>query len=261
MFTHGRIRRGIIVECTLKLRPVVQGVVATIGAFFDSVELAAGAAASITAEGHAPAIMELMDGRTLECVGKHIGENLLAKGSSYFLVQCDGPEALDQAHAIAEIIRGSGGTAALTADPEESARLVDVRRLAFPALESLGKMLVEDIAVARDRMQQAFAKIAALEKEYGLIIPTSCHAGDGNLHPTFVYEGEIVPKGIWLAAGELFSYALELGGTLTGEHGVGLLKRNWLEDELGPDQLLLQKGIKSLFDPSNILNPGKVFTP
>lgn len=252
---------GIIVECTLKLRPTVRGVAATIGAFFESVELAAGAAASITAEGHVPAIMELMDRRTLECVGRYTGDDLLAKGSSYFLVQCDGPAALQQAQAIADIIATAGGTAALTTDPEESARLVDIRRLAFPALESLGKMLVEDIAVPRSRMRLAFAKIAALEKKYELIIPTACHAGDGNLHPTFVYQGDTVPDGVWLAAGELFSYALELGGTLTGEHGIGLLKRSWLEDELGVDQLLLQKGIKSVFDPSNILNPGKIFVP
>jgi glycolate oxidase len=131
--------------------------------------------------------------------------------------------------------------------------------MAFPALESMGKMLVEDIAVPRDRMQEAFAKIRKLEQEYEIIIPTACHAGDGNLHPTFVYQGDEVPEKIWRAAGELFSYALELGGTLTGEHGIGLLKRNWLEEELGHDQLLLQKSIKNAFDPANILNPGKVF--
>jgi len=90
-------------------------------------------------------------------------------------------------------------------------------------------------------------------------IATVAHAGDGNLHPNFVFEGTVVPPEVWQAADEMFLAALRLGGTLTGEHGVGLLKRRWLGDELGNDQLELQRDIKRLFDPLGILNPGKVF--
>jgi glycolate oxidase len=85
------------------------------------------------------------------------------------------------------------------------------------------------------------------------------HAGDGNLHPNFIYQGDEVPPEIWSAADEVFLACLRLGGTLTGEHGVGLLKRRWLRDELGDDQVDLQRELKRVFDPTNILNPGKIF--
>jgi glycolate oxidase len=250
---------GIVVECTLKLRPVVVGRVVTIGAFFDSVEDAARAASGITKAGHVPAIMELMDERTVECVTRFADENLKGRGSAYLLVQCDGQGATETARDVTELIALAGGRPEATEDPEESERLVDLRRKAFPAVETLGTLLVEDIAVPRDKMSQAFASIRGLEEQYGLVIPTTCHAGDGNLHPTFVFDGDTVPDAVWAAAGELFSLALELGGTLSGEHGIGLLKRKWLADELGPDQFELQRQIKALFDPLNILNPGKVF--
>ncbi|MBT2586554.1 FAD-binding oxidoreductase [Arthrobacter sp. ISL-95] len=250
---------GIIVEATLKLQPLVRGDIVTIGAFFDTVQEGARASAAITGAGHVPAIMELMDRRTLECVAHYTGDDLLSRGGAYFLVQCDGPAAADTAKQVTDLINAAGGRTETTVDASEAERLVGLRRQAFPALESMGTMLVEDIAVPRNMMNAAFAKIRELEHKYDLIIPTTCHAGDGNLHPTFVFNGSTVPETIWAAAGELFTYALEVGGTLTGEHGVGLLKRAWLADELGPDQYQLQRQIKAIFDPANILNPGKVF--
>ena len=104
-----------------------------------------------------------------------------------------------------------------------------------------------------------FAAIGAIEAKYGITIPTVAHAGDGNLHPNFIFQGDDVPEEIWSAADEMFLAALRLGGTLTGEHGVGILKRRWLRDELGDDQYQLQRSIKQVFDPLGILNPGKVF--
>ncbi|MDJ0350253.1 FAD-linked oxidase C-terminal domain-containing protein [Cryobacterium sp. PH29-G1] len=250
---------GIIVECTLKLQPAVAGTRSTIGAFFPALEQAIDAVSRITEAGLVPAIMELLDRRTLECVGTYTAQNLLAQGSSYLLVQCDGPAALPDAEAVAGFIEAAGGTAFTTMDPDESARLVNIRRQAFPALESMGTMLVEDVAVPRDRVADMFRKVVELEDRYDIMIPTACHAGDGNLHPSFVYQGATVPDEIWSAAGELFAYALELGGTLSGEHGIGLLKRRWLGAELGDDLLDIQRQIKTLFDPRDILNPGKVF--
>jgi glycolate oxidase len=125
-------------------------------------------------------------------------------------------------------------------------------------------VLIEDIAVPRSALPEIFAAIADIGERYGIAIPTVAHAGDGNLHPNFVYEpGDdgLVPEHIWDAANELFLAALRLGGTLTGEHGVGILKRRWLRDELGDDQVALQRQIKRVFDPRGILNPGKVFPP
>ena len=104
-----------------------------------------------------------------------------------------------------------------------------------------------------------FAEIRRIESDRGIEIPTVAHAADGNLHPNFIVHSDEVPEHIWDAAGELFQSALGLGGTLTGEHGVGLLKKRWLADELGDVQWQLQKEIKGVFDPQGLLNPGKVF--
>jgi glycolate oxidase len=106
-----------------------------------------------------------------------------------------------------------------------------------------------------------FEAIQEVEREFGISIPTVAHAGDGNLHPNFVYQGEEVPEIIWQAADALFLSAIRLGGTLTGEHGIGILKRRWLEAELGAEQVDLQRRIKATFDPRGLLNPGKVFDP
>ena len=124
-------------------------------------------------------------------------------------------------------------------------------------------MLVEDVAVPRDRMVEMFDALDDIAERYGLFIATPSHAGDGNLHPTIVFEGSLddVPEHVWQAASEMFTKALELGGTLSGEHGIGLLKRRWLGEELGTRQYELQQQIKRLFDPKDILNPGKVFAP
>ena len=130
-----------------------------------------------------------------------------------------------------------------------------------PAMEAVGQVLIEDVAVPRSALPDMFRAIRQIEKDFDVEIPTVAHAGDGNLHPNFIYSGDNVPGHIWEAADALFRAAVDLGGTLTGEHGVGLLKRRWLKDELGDTQWQLQWHIKQLFDPQNILNPGKVFFP
>jgi glycolate oxidase len=147
-------------------------------------------------------------------------------------------------------------------DPAEGERLFAIRRAFHPALESQGSVLIEDIAVPRSVLPEIFAAIGTIGERYGIVIPTVAHAADGNLHPNFVFEpmpDGSVPEQIWAAAGELFAEALRLGGTLTGEHGIGTLKKRWLRDELGDDQVEIQRQIKAVFDPNGILNPGKVF--
>jgi glycolate oxidase len=250
---------GVIVEATVRLRRQVPGTVSTIAAYFPSVADAAAASAAITAAGIGPAVMELLDASSLEAAGAHLGLDLTSQGAAYLLVQTDGAGSAEQAELALAIIVAHGGTAELTTDPAEGERLLAVRRSVHPALEATGTLLIEDVSVPRSQMPAMFAAIAELESKYGFRIPTLAHAGDGNLHPTFAYRGEVVPDVLWEAAGELFATALKLGGTLTGEHGVGLLKKRWLADELGADQLELQKQVKAVFDPHGILNPGKVF--
>jgi glycolate oxidase len=127
----------------------------------------------------------------------------------------------------------------------------------------LGEVLIEDVAVPRSALPAMFRAIERISAEHGLPIPTVAHAGDGNLHPNVVIPptlahapGEI-PDAVWAAADEIFTAAMALGGTLTGEHGVGVLKRRWIERELGEDVLELSRRVKAAFDPLGILNPGK----
>jgi glycolate oxidase len=256
---------GVIVGATLRLRPLPRGTTATIGADFPDVASAATASAAITAAGLAPAVMELLDAASLRAIDAHLGLDLSALGTAYLLVQTDGAAGAEEAGEALAIIRSLGGRAELSTDAAEGERLLAIRRAFHPSLEAQGTVLIEDVAVPRSMLPEMFRRIGLLEQKYRIAIPTVAHAGDGNLHPNFLIEGPAagelpqVPERIWEAAGELFTAALELGGTLTGEHGVGILKRRWLGDELGTDQLAVQREIKRVFDPRGILNPGKVF--
>lgn len=250
---------GVIVEATVRIRRTVPGTVATIASFFPSVTDAAAAAAAITAAGIQPAVMELMDAASLEAVAALLRLPGTTTGEAHLVVQTDGPAAAAEADAALAVIRSLGGRADLSTDPVEGERLLTVRRSMHPAMEALGTTLIEDVSVPRTALPAMFAEIVRIEQQYGIRIPTVAHAGDGNLHPNFVFAGAEVPDLIWQAADELFSTALRLGGTLTGEHGIGILKKRWLGAELGEDQLDLQRQIKLVFDPQGILNPGKVF--
>jgi glycolate oxidase len=249
---------GVIVEATLRLRALPVGPRATIGAYFDTVEHAARASSAITASRLRPAAMELLGQSALTGIGDYLGLDLGGRGS-YLLVQFDGPGAEAEADAAASIIRSMGGEAELATDDVEGERLFAIRRAFHPAMAAKGTVLIEDVAVPRSQLPAMFAAISDIEEKYGMVIPTVAHAGDGNLHPNFIFDGPDVPPEVWDAADELFRACLRLGGTLTGEHGVGILKRRWLRDELGDDQVDLQRELKRVFDPQGILNPGKIF--
>lgn len=261
---------GVIVGATVKVVPLPQGETVTIGALFAGVAEAASASARITAARLRPAVMELMDAPSLSAISAYLGaaairdafglsQDAAELGAAYLLVQFDGPSSRSDAGDALQVIAEAGGTARLSADAAEGERLLAIRRSFHPALEAGGTVLIEDVSVPRSAMPAMFEAIAAISAKYGIVIPTVAHAGDGNLHPNFVYSGDEVPDHVWAAADELFRTALGLGGTLTGEHGIGVLKRRWLEDEVGPDSLDLQIAIKSVFDPLGIMNPGKVF--
>ncbi|KRA22128.1 FAD-linked oxidase [Microbacterium sp. Root61] len=252
---------GVIVGATLKLRRLVPGAVHTIAATFADVRTAAAASAAVTASGAQPAIMELMDAASLAAVHALLELDPPTPGAAQLTIQTDGPAAAAEAKAIAAVLHETGGAVALAADEVEGEHLLSIRRSMHPAMETLGMTLIEDVAVPRSALPAMFDEIARIEREYGIVIPTVAHAGDGNLHPNFVFEGPDVPPHIWDAADALFRAALALGGTLTGEHGIGVLKRRWLADELGDDQWTLQRDIARVFDPLGLLNPGKVFAP
>lgn len=252
---------GVVVGATLKLRRLVPGATCTITATFPGVRGAAAAAAAVTAAGVQPAIMELMDAASLAAVHALLALSSPTPGAAQLTIQTDGPAAGIEAETIAAILRAHDGITTVTHDREEGERLLAIRRSMHAAMASLGTTLIEDVSVPRSAMPAMFDEIARIEREYGLAIPTVAHAGDGNLHPNFVFEGSETPAHVWAAADELFRAAIRLGGTLTGEHGIGVLKRRWLADELGDDQWHLQRQIARVFDPLGILNPGKVFSP
>lgn len=249
---------GVIVGATLRLQPLRAGEEVTLAATYPDVAAGVLAAQAVVAAGWRPAIMELLDEPTTATIAAHLGKDPTNGGGAFLLVQCDGPGAAAEADAVEDII-GKGAVSVVRASDHASAEeLLGFRRAAFPSMEGLGRLLVEDIAVPRSRMNEAFARIREIETRHGLRIPTTAHAGDGNLHPLFVVQGEDIPDTVWDAASEVFGVALELGGTLTGEHGVGLLKARWLADELGPVQAALQVRVRDAFDPARIFNPGKV---
>jgi len=250
---------GVVVGATLKLRRLVPGQARTLTALFPDVRTAAVAASAVTASGVQPAIMELMDAACLAAVHALLELPAPPAGASQLTVQTDGAAASAEAEAIAATLTAAGGTVRMARDDAEAELLWTIRRSMHPAMETLGTTLIEDVSVPRSALPAMFDEIARIEREYDLVIPTVCHAGDGNLHPNFVFPGAEVPEVVWRAADDLFRAALRLGGTLTGEHGVGVLKSRWLVDELGQDQWELQREITRVFDPLGILNPGKVF--
>lgn len=247
---------AVVVSATLRVRPIVAGSV-TLSAGFPTVDAAARACAAVTASGLQPAALELLDEAAVEVISMYLGWGQ-APGARV-IVRTDGPAAATDADAIRVILSDAGGTCELSRDAEEGERLFAFRRAFHPAMESRGSVLIEDVCVPRSELPAMFREIRFIERAHGIRIPTVAHAGDGNLHPNFVYDGPTVPDSIWRAADELFRAALSLGGTLTGEHGIGVLKRRWLADELGEDQVRLQREIKAVFDPLGILNPRAVF--
>jgi len=249
---------GVVVGATLRLRPLPL-LTATVAASFASLADAADAAVALTAARVQPAVAELLDAATLAAIDAAQGTSLRAAGPALLIVQADGAGAAEEASLIAGVLGRTATTLRTTTSPDEATVLLAARRQALPSIERLGRPLIEDIAVPRSRLAEAIREIETIARRHGVPICTMAHAGDGNLHPIIVPDRSAteIPAPVRDAAADLFDLALRLGGTLTGEHGVGTLKRAWLGRELGPVQHDLQRQLKTLFDPHEILNPGK----
>jgi glycolate oxidase len=249
---------GVVVRATLRLRPIPLET-ATIAAAFADVETAAAAAIAVSRAGAQPSVSELLDEATLLAIDAAQGTSLRAGGAALLIIQTDGAGAAREAELIAGVLRGTAVAVRTTTDEAEAAELLAARRLALPSLERIGRPLIEDIAVPRSRLADAIREIAVIAARHEVPIATLAHAGDGNLHPLIVVDpgATSIPANAQAAADDIFELALKLGGTLTGEHGIGTLKRAWLGRELGETSHGLQQQIKDLFDPYAILNPGK----
>ncbi len=251
---------GVITSATLRLRPRPPVYPRTVAASFANFEAGARAVTAIIAARVKPSLLELMDRATLRAIDdwKHTG---FGDGVQALLIAQDDSDAAEAgAERMRELCVEHGATMAeVSGSDDESRQLLELRRLSYPALERLGVPLVEDVCVPRTLLPDMVARIEQAGQRHGVFIATVAHAGDGNLHPVFVFERGLpeVPRPVWSAADEVFRAALELGGTLTGEHGVGVIKRRWLADELGPESMAVHQAIKNALDPAGILNPGK----
>jgi glycolate oxidase len=255
---------GIITEITVRLR-TMPGAPITIAGFFPSLVAAGDAVRAVGAAGITPSALELMDRYCLRAVDdwKHMG--LADAGEVLLLARVDDPDPTGTAlaDAIVEHFRASGASwAERSSDPAEGDALFAARRLAYPALERLGPVITEDVCVPKERVPEMLARIGALALQHGVQIANIAHAGDGNLHPLIIGPADDDAE-MWRrihgAFDGILDAALSLGGTITGEHGVGLLKRGGLVNELSPTVLGLHRAIKDALDPAGILNPGKIF--
>jgi glycolate oxidase len=255
---------GVITEITVRLRPLRTGTPRTVVGFFDTLAAAGDAVSRVTARGLQPSAFELIDRVCLHAVNswKHAG--LPEDAAALLLAQTDLPEpaAEQEAAAIHAAFEAAGARdAVFSTDPTEADALFDARRLAYPALEQRGDaMLTEDVCLPRGRLAEMLARVEEIAAHHDVLIANIAHAGDGNLHPLLItpHGDEAAKRRAQAAFDDIVDAALAFGGTVTGEHGVGLLKLPGMRAELGPEVLALQRAVKQALDPHGILNPGKV---
>ena len=252
---------GVITEVTVKLRPA-RAPEHTVAGYFSSIVDAGRAVAAITADGLTPSALELVDRTCLEAVDAWKNMGLAAEADVVLLGRSDAPGAAGSAEAEAMLghFEAAGATfAAQAADAAEADALFAARRLAYPALERLGPVLTEDVCVPRAAVPEMLSRIQETGRRFDTTIANIAHAGDGNLHPLLITPvgDEPARERAQAAFEQILADALELGGTVTGEHGIGLLKREGLAREQSPAVIAMARAVKTALDPHDILNPGK----
>ncbi|HET7545411.1 MAG TPA: FAD-linked oxidase C-terminal domain-containing protein [Polyangiaceae bacterium] len=251
---------AMITEITLRLRRLPPPS-STVFASFDSLE-AAGRAVQAIVRCADPSLLELMDRTAIRAVEDFARLELNTDAAALLIAQADAKDH-EELESMVAACEGAGAAQTIaTRDPAEGDLLINARRLAFPALERLGAALIEDVAVPLAALAEMLRRIEVIAENSSSTIATVAHAGDGNLHPLILFErGNPQAEA---RARETFSLimeqALALGGTITGEHGVGTLKAEFLERQLDPDLIELHRAIKRAFDPDWLLNPGKVIS-
>ena len=252
---------GIVVGITVRLKYLPREV-HTVAAFYPDFTMAAAGVLAVGKARVQPAIMELLDGGTLAQLDDIHGSDLTARGKSLLLVQTDGFGAAAEADVVRQVLRDGGATVTTEASAEAE-RLVELRRHSRGTEVDDEYRVGEDVAVPRSRLVDYVAELEAMAAAQRVHLKVVAHAGDGNLHPTFWIDrqGSTVDPGamarLQVALDESITAALAMGGTITGEHGVGQYKLRWLGQEQPEPVRELQRGIKDLFDPAGILNPGK----
>ncbi len=237
---------------------------------FSSVRDAGAAVAAITAAGATPSMLELLDRVHLRAIEAYRPMGLGLDAEAMLLIASDSAHAAADLAVIEEVCQKAGATEVYVAsDAEEADALQGARRLSQPAMKKLaqttfgtdsGEVIIEDVAVPRSTMADLIDAIGTIAADRGVVIGVVGHAGDGNLHPKILMD-RANPASVAAAKAafdDIMAVTLSLGGTCTGEHGVGLLKREWLEQEIGPVGMRVHRAIKAALDPENLMNPGKV---
>jgi glycolate oxidase len=252
---------GIITRAVLRLIPA-QGPRSTLVAYFPTVQAAADTVVMVGQTLRA-SMMELMDQTSINAVEDYRSMGLDRSAGAMLIAQSDAPGAACAAEI--ELMAAACTTAGakevfVTHDPEEGELFVAARRAAFPAIEARGSILLEDVGAPVPQLPELLAGIAAIAERHAVEIPVVAHAGDGNTHPIVVFDrgNAEAHDRAHLAFHEIMQVAIELGGTITGEHGVGRAKKAALPAQLGPDVMALSHKIKNTLDPLGILNPGAI---
>jgi glycolate oxidase len=256
---------GIVTEITLKLLPRPRHV-STALVVFGSVDTAARAVSRVLAQGVIPRCLELLDDVSLAAAAKTTPFRFPSGAGAALLVETDGNDeeaVFGEIVRVAELVQGDAAGEVIVAQNEAQRRDIwETRRYLSVNLKALHpKKLSEDVAVPRSKIPAMIARAKEIGAARGLAVATYGHAGDGNLHCNVLFDREDERPAVDAAVAEILRAAVDLGGTITGEHGVGLSKRDFLEYEQGRELVALQRRLKAFFDPSGILNPGKIFPP
>ena len=253
---------GVVTQITARLVPAPDPALTAL-ATFDSLEPASEAISALRRERHRPSLVELMDAASIAAVQALADYGFPGDCAAALIVQSDRPgHTAEDVALYAEILEKTGATEVAVADDvQEADLLLAGRRALSPALEAKGPRFLEDVCVPVGRLTDLIRAGQAIAARRGLEITMSGHAGDGNLHPSIFFDDAdpASRENAEGAFGEIVALALEFGGTITGEHGVGSLKAKWLAQELGERELERQRAVKALFDPRGIMNPGRVY--
>jgi glycolate oxidase len=252
---------AVITAATVRIRPLPVARRTVLARFPSAIAAAAGVNA-ISRSPVRPAATELMDGPTLADIDAHAGSALAEAGSTILLIELDGYGVEEQLADLTAVLTAAGGTVRAIEDEAEAEHLWELRRSGRGSGAG-GHRLGEDVAVPKSRLGEIFRAIPEIGRRHGVEASAIAHAGDGNLHPSLALPatgGDAtgpLPAPLLAAADELVRTALDLGGTVSGEHGIGTAKRGWLDLELSPASRELQQRLKTAFDPQHLLNPGK----
>jgi len=251
---------GIIVEATVKLVALPFGATVTgLATFYSMKQLSVGVQ-NISSSGLYPSMLEALNQTSLEALDNLEKTNLGANGAKALLIFQLDVAPTGSLDKLQEILSNSGAAHVdVTDDADYAQKIIKIRQDYYQAEAAFGRLLVEDIAVPLSKLPELADFVEKLEFKGQVKAFLGGHAGDGNFHPNFAIPHEVkeIPAELDQAIDQIFEYVLSLGGTISAEHGIGDLKKKWVNQQLGPDLVALQQRVKLAFDPNNILNPGR----